>query len=428
MEICILFGLPEALSRQLIVEWLHFRTVVKLDTAVCQYKFRDKYFKLAYGQLTALTVESHRQVRKFRSLLLWTVSRNVQLDGIRITGGLTDCNDLLDGFLAVSGPAVRWIDSCEAQRGDSSAQRQQILLKVAEACPNTKTLYIQDSKTTALWDESLVILTMKFPQLTSLALFDVHHSTQGLAIALRHCHHLETLRVTSKHTVLPTEIALPSLNSIDTGPCNMTDEVLVAVGERCAKLEWLSIFSSSNYTSASSVTDVGVRAVLQGCPLLRSIDVLFAGELSNELRVEVYQRNSFATLTLSNWRNMSDELAQGLLTVSPKLTALDCGGCFWLTDATLTVCAQHCPLLKCISIKRCHEVTTAGVTALVSKVGCQLSTVNLEDCFRLGDEAVVAIAEHCPRLTQIMCPPSVSAAAVATLKRSCPLRFWVGEL
>jgi F-box/leucine-rich repeat protein 2/20 len=208
----------------------------------------------------------------------------------------------------------------------------------------------------------------------------------------------------------------------------VTDEVLLAVGERCAKLERLAIFSSMSNANTSSVTDVGVSAVLQGCPLLCNVDVQYAGGIGTELRVELARRCNFTTLTLCHWDNMSEELAQGLLTVSPNLTALDCGDCFWLTDATLAVCAQHCSLLESISIKRCHEVTTAGVTALVSKVGHNLSTVNLEDCFRLGDEAVVAIAEHCPQLTQIMCPSTVSAAALATLIRSCPLRFWVGEL
>jgi F-box/leucine-rich repeat protein 2/20 len=206
----------------------------------------------------------------------------------------------------------------------------------------------------------------------------------------------------------------------------VTDAVLVAVGERCAKLERLAIFSSMSNANTSSVTDVGVSAVLQGCPLLCNVDVQYAGGISTELRVELARRCNFTTLTLCHWDNISDELAQGLLTVSPNLTALDCGDCFWLSDDTLAVCAQHCLLLKSISIKRCPEVTTAGLTALVSNVGHYLSTVNLGDCSQLGDEIVLAIAEHCPRLTEILCPPSVSAAAVATLVRSCPSLLFKG--
>jgi hypothetical protein len=427
MDTCILFALPEALSRQLLVKWLDFSSVVRMDSAMCASKVRRKYFKLVYGRHTTFTVESYQQRRKFNSLLRWTASRNAQLDGIRLTGELYGCDDLLETFSAVSGPAVQWIDSCELELNDCSATRQEVLLTVAEACPNVKTLNIQDSKNaTELWDETLVTLTTGFPQLTNLALYDVQFSEQGLATALKHCHHLEKLRVRSKHAVLPAEIALPSLKSLATGSGNVTDAVLVAVGKRCTKLERLAIFSSMSNANTSSVTDVGVSAVLQGCPLLCNVDVQYAGGISTELRVELARRCNFTTLTLCHWDNMSEELARGLLTVSPNLTALDCGDCFWLSDDTLAVCAQHCPLLKSISIKRCHEVTTAGAIALVSKVGHNLSTVNLGDCSQLGDEIVLAIAEHCPRLTEILCPPSVSAAAVAALERSCPLLLFKG--
>jgi hypothetical protein len=423
MDICILFALPEALSRQLLVKWLDFGNVVRVDSAMCASKVRRKYFELVYGRHSTFRVESYQQRRKFNSLLRWTVLRNAQLDGIRLTGELYGCDDLLETFSAMSGPAVQWIDSCELELNDCSTTRQEVLLTVAEACPNVKTLNIQDSKNaTEPWDETLVTLTMGFPQLTNLALYDVQFSKQGLATALKHCHHLETLRVRSKHAVLPAEVALPSLKSLATGSGNVTDAVLVAVGERCTKLERLAIFSSMSNANTSPVTDVGVRAVLQGCPLLCNVDVQYAGGISTELRVELARRCNFTTLTLCHWDDMSDELAQGLLTVSPNLTALDCGDCAWLTDATLAVCAHHCPLLKSISIKRCHEVTTAGVTALVSNVGHNLSTVNLGDCSQLDDEIVLAIAEHCPRLTEILYPPSLSDA----VERSCPSLLFKG--
>jgi hypothetical protein len=49
----------------------------------------------------------------------------------------------------------------------------------------------------------------------------------------------------------------------------MSDAVLVAIGRRCAKLETLEIFEPAEFTSGFKVTDAGLRAVLEGCPLLR---------------------------------------------------------------------------------------------------------------------------------------------------------------
>jgi hypothetical protein len=80
----------------------------------------------------------------------------------------------------------------------------------------------------------------------------------------------------------------------------MTDAVLVSIGERCAKLEKLVMFTSMSGINIHSVTDAGVRAVLLGCPQLCKIDVEYAGGISIELRVELARRCNFTTLTLGS--------------------------------------------------------------------------------------------------------------------------------
>jgi hypothetical protein len=423
MECFILLRLPEVISRQVLTEWLLFMHMVKLDTAVCNYKTREKYLNLAYGRDTTFTMESSRQEQKLNSLLNWAVSRNAQLDGIHLAGKHNCSDGLLERFLTMTGPTVRWIDSCgeRGRHGVCSAQRQQLLLEIADACPNIRTLKIQDLDGTVLWDESLIDLTRKLQQLTSLELFGVGHSKQGLASALNNCRCLKALLVGSVHPVLPVEVALPSMEVIVAGSDNMTDAVLLAMGERCAKLEKLVMFTTMSSINIHSVTDAGVRAVLQGCPLLCKTDAEYAGGISIELRVELARRSNFTTMTLRQWYNMSPPLAQGLLSVSPNLTELNLSGCSWLTDATLARCAQHCPPLETFVMRGCGTVNHVGVRALVSKVGSTLRTIDLDGCSRLGDETIQAIAEHCPLLRQITYPPNVTAAADAFLNRGCPL-------
>jgi hypothetical protein len=254
MECFILLRLPEVISRQVLTEWLLFGHVVKLDTAICNYKTREKYLNLAYGRDTTFTMESSRQERKLNSLLNWAVSRNAQLDGIHLAGKHNCSDGLLERFLTMTGPTVRWIDSCgeRGRHGVCNAQRQQLLLEIADACPNIRTLKIQDLDGTVLWDESLIDLTRKLQQLTSLELFGVGHSKQGLASALTNCRCLKALLVNSVHPVLPAEVALPSMKSIVAGSGNMTDAVLVAIAERCAKLEKLVMFTSKYHKHSLS--------------------------------------------------------------------------------------------------------------------------------------------------------------------------------
>jgi hypothetical protein len=118
---------------------------------------------------------------------------------------------------------------------------------------------------------------------------------------------------------------------------------------------------------------------------------------------------------------MHDTLAVGLLKVSPNLTTLNCEGCSgYLSDATLAACAQHCPLVHTVVLHKCCYLTNSGVRVLVSSLANTLRCVKLQQCCQLSDDAVQAIAEHCPLLEEITCTMNVSDAAVVKLAEGCP--------
>jgi hypothetical protein len=58
--------------------------------------------------------------------------------------------------------------------------------------------------------------------------------------------------------------------------------------------------------------------------------------------------------------------------------------------------------------------------ALVSRLAGKLRSVFLQECTGLCSPAVLAIAEHCPLLEQLICLQYVSAAALLKLAESCP--------
>jgi hypothetical protein len=160
------------------------------------------------------------------------------------------------------------------------------------------------------------------------------------------------------------------------------------------------------------------RDELDGCPLLRETDVEYARTISTELRVELARRRDFKSLDLYYWLR-SNELAQEVLKVCPNLTELRCSYCPGITDATLLVCAYHCPPLVTILLRECPLVTSLSVRALVTRAGDRLRTIECIDCPELGDETALAIAEHCPLLENCSIIPPVSDAAVTELVKCC---------
>jgi hypothetical protein len=205
---------------------------------------------------------------------------------------------------------------------------------------------------------------------------------------------------------------LPSLISLDLQDCSVTDDVLAAVGLNCPKLQSLITFYGN------AVTDVGVEAVLEGCPLLRGTDVWYATGVSHELRVELARRANLTELRLGSWLDLDDELLQGLMQVCPQLTelvVLDTSQKA-ISDKALAECAQHCPLLLEFRMDAGNAITSAGAVHFF-RAQSNLRVIAFESCHYVNDAVVTAIAQHCPQLQEfrIIHSERVTATSVVQL-------------
>jgi DNA-directed RNA polymerase subunit F len=395
------------------VEWVHFRDVGRLDAAFCNRKLRRLFLGFVrHGSIVFRgTVSGVWYYMNAKHVLEWVITRKVHLDGIVIDDQLQQNHGLLRTFLRTSSSTIRRVRT-DCHRPDRA--NQSALLEIAKWCPNVEQLDVRavcTDDSAMLWDERVIAVTKACHKLIDLSLFNAQFSEQGLAAALTYCTGLQSLSVDTPSQVIPLEIAIPTLKSLRCGSGCMTDEVLIAIGQRCSKLEALTMFADNN-----QLTDVGVQAVLQGCPHLCKTDVECGRGISTELRVELVRRRNATTLDTSNWRKMNDELAQSILEVSPSLTKLSCAGS-WLTDATLAVCAQHCPSLQVLVQSNCKRITDDGLRVLVSSI---LRVVELRECTQLSDKILLAIAELCPLLEKVACTADVADAVVVKLAEGCP--------
>jgi hypothetical protein len=420
MKSDILLDLPEAIARLVLVDWIGFKDVGRLDSAICNRASRIQFLTLVSNPFTAFTsvTSRYRYFADSELVLGWVVTRKAHLDGIIIVDSLLQHQNLLTDLLTVSGPTISWIKIISG-RLDAPVVYQNALSEIVKRCPNFEHLSVRverSGKGGMRWDKHLVALTKSCFKLTNLLLFQAPLSKRGLTTAIKHCKSLQRLSIVTPDQAIPADIALPTLKTINIVSSAMMDAAMLAIGQRCAKLETLTVFAQD-----CDVTDVGVRAVLQGCPLLKDTDVEVADRISVELRVELARRRNMTVLIAQNWWEMNDELARGVLRVSPNLTKVDFCVCGWLTDATLAVCAQHCPLVSKIALSGCWFVTDKGVCVLVSGLASSLRCVDLDTCPLLSDDVVLAIAKHCPLLEKFECTMDVSNAAVVKLAKGCPV-------
>jgi hypothetical protein len=423
MSRCILLKLPEAVSRLVLVEWLSIYELPELDSAFCDRELRDHFLTLAYSPYTVFTdaLTQNSFYVDLDTMLVWLAVRKAHVAAIVINDELLRRHDLLLALLTVSGEAISWV-KISSYSSDTADSSQQALFDIARCCPNVQHIDLQVASTgngAILWDEHLVELTRSCRKIIDLSLCYTHLSEHGLATVFKNCACLQRISIRTRDQIIPADIAITSLKAVNCGYyCfRMSDGVLFAIGQRCAILETLTLFGQKGN---HHVSDVGVRAILQGCPLLREIDVEYAEGISDDLRVELARRCSMTFLYFGGWLGINDQLAQRVLKVSPNLTVLRCvDTCDWLTDATLAVCAQHCPLIEDVTLPRCPLITNAGVRTLVSSLASKLRSVHLQNCLHLSEDALLAVAEHCPLLNKVVCSLDVSDAAVMKLAECC---------
>lgn len=101
--------------------------------------------------------------------------------------------------------------------------------------------------------------------------------------------------------------------------------------------------------------------------------------------------------------------------------AVALGGCRGLTDAQLSMAAEHCPNLTELDLRWCHRVSGAGI-AEVARRCRNLAALDLGWCQHITDAAVAAVAEQTPNLTKLslqLCE-HVSDVGIKKLAADCP--------
>jgi hypothetical protein len=412
MNRCIVLAVPEAVTRSILLGWLSLKDVARLDSAFCATKLRAAYQPVAFGQLMQYRMPPEAVYERSAE---WLFARSVKVDGLWMYKTLVDDTTLRQNVLFLQSSNLRWITITEGVH-----DLEDTVSDVCALCPNLEQLIIlAGSSITEKWDNWLPQLTTACQKLLRLELRNVACTSDGLARTLNSCVKLTTLKIDGISCTVPEDAALPSLECLQLRRCNVPDSAMIAIGARCKGLHTLLVFDGYINTMFP-FTEVGVRAVLEGCRLLRETDVEYAEMISHEVRVELARRRNFSVINFEDWKDTNDALAQAVLAVSPALEMLRFGFWSWLTNATLAVCAQHCPLLSNFEMRQQRSVTAEGVLQLI-KTGNKLRCVALTGNRQLGDEVPIAIAQHCPLLEVCyLAHLKVTDAAVVKLAEGCP--------
>jgi hypothetical protein len=417
---CLVLELPEAVTRSILMDWMELKSVVRTDSACCNRALRLTFLSCAYGEASVYLLGSHYYFTHHVRCAVWSLLRGARLGGTLIGGTLAADAQLREQFFSSQKGRVRQVEIHE----DCHQSCGHTLRDVAKWCPNVEELKVYGDPAQRHkileWEDGLLAFKKACGQLHSLTIRILPVSASALSSVLSQCSILQSLTLGYSFVPLPTEIAVPSLTYLDITDAVVPEAAMIALGARCCNLRTLWVFDNDFVRGRHTVTNAGMRAVLQGCPLLRETDVEYAAAISTELRVELAGRCNFEELTFGAWRDSSDQLAQGVLKVSPALTKVSFAYCSWLTGTTLAVCAVHCPLLEICRLS--DSILASEELVQLFRAGSNLRGIICYKCSELDDHVGLAIAENCPLLDTLDCTGSqLTDTAVVRLAQGCPL-------
>jgi hypothetical protein len=295
-------------------------------------------------------------------VIKWMKSRSVFLEAIDFFHELTDVELALygEGMLHTKSISYRSCNKFNIQA-----------LSALVSFP-TKLRELELRLCPFITDESVTAITTAHTSLESLKLEFCKVTSTGVASILQNCTNLTTLSLTGCRLMIT-----PGLTDLPW--------------HRCSHVTTLGL------AKISILSDSDVEGIVEHMPNLTSLDLSWSANITDHSIVYVTERcPGLQRLDLELLSKVTDTSMLALAANSPHLRELNTNWCSKITTAGFVQLVTHCTRLDDLDLTRC-EVVDEAVHALA--LHCpHLRRLNLYECYKLTDSAVLALAAHCTKL------------------------------
>ncbi|RVX16369.1 F-box/LRR-repeat protein 20 [Vitis vinifera] len=166
--------------------------------------------------------------------------------------------------------------------------------------------------------------------------------------------------------------------------------------------EWLKDFVVL-IADEAGITDVGLMAIGRNLSHLQSLDVSYCRKLTDKgLSAIAESCCDLRSLHLAGCRSVNDKVLEALSKNCHNLEELGLQGCTYITDSGLTFLVKGCQRMKFLDINKCSNISDIGVCSVSISCSCSLKTLKLLDCYKVGDESVLSLAQFCKNLETLI--------------------------
>ena len=377
---------------------------------------------------------------------------------------LNDCNKLRDESIQ----AVLNNRSAELERLSLSrcSKLRHCFKKVAD-CPRLVSLSIYDCQNVEV--EHLQALLKRCPQLTQLKLSKYKNlSPQTVEVLATHCPKLTDLNLRSSFQKIVDDTGMIKLikNCSHLTRLNLrafsklTEKTVAALARSATKLERLNLASSQTMCRKVDC----LKELAANSPNLTHLNLMWWDKLEDPVFCEFARKCPLTHLNLRRCYKVTNKAVITVANCCPHLKSLNLHGCKNLSVKGFREVSNKCRQLVCLGlaytklfqyaepeeVKEMERTKMADVLASFSsrleklclrsatwvtnevvktlaRAQPQLKLINLSKCFKVTDDSVQALGEHCKRLQQVdlhFCGDLGTRAADA-LKMHFPELVWL---
>ncbi|KAK6787149.1 hypothetical protein RDI58_015674 [Solanum bulbocastanum] len=158
------------------------------------------------------------------------------------------------------------------------------------------------------------------------------------------------------------------------------DVTLAAIAVGTANRGGLAMLSIQGNSLYRGVTDVGLKAIAQGCATLKELSLSNVSSVGDEGLSEIaHGCHLLEKFDLFHCSRITDKPLLGIAKNCLHLNSLSMNDCSYIENESLKIMGQYCLNLKLVGLKNCPLIGDQGILDLFYSAGHILTRVKLEE-------------------------------------------------
>jgi len=154
--------------------------------------------------------------------------------------------------------------------------------------------------------------------------------------------------------------------------------------------------------SGSTLSRLFLQSLSNLCSNVVSLNLSCCNYVTDEdlaLLMDFKAQNTQLRLLDLSYTQVTDTGIAAISNKCPNLSSVNLTGCLEITDVSLSFLAQNCKKIQNLIVSGCSRISDIGVQLIAQETKHHLRILDLNDCSRISDKALLFLGHYCPSLS-----------------------------